>query len=121
MRLLRRQFRCRAVADCGSARELAQTCPLFWLAWTKKPSAPVEALWHPDVTLPNVGGVPRGCQEEGMDLVIDPLDEELVVSLSEPMNEFEHPSPEKRITRQSPLSATPDESVLMILVSKRLS
>ena len=53
--------------------------------------------------------------------IIDPLDEELLVSLLEPTSWFEHPSQEGVDYQTDTLIGCADKSVLVILVSKRRS
>ena len=53
--------------------------------------------------------------------IIDPLDKELLVSLSEPTSQCEHPSQEGVDYQKDTVIGCADKSVLVILVSKRRS
>ena len=51
--------------------------------------------------------------------IIDPLDDELLVSLSEPASRFEHSSQERVENQTEILRGYAEKSVLMILIPKR--
>ena len=51
--------------------------------------------------------------------IIDPMDDELLVSLSEPASRFEHSSQERVENQTEILRGYAEKSVLMILIPKR--